>query len=93
MLQAEQIEERLAATQALHQLGDAQALPALLERLQQAPGPLEQSRLLEAIGHLLPNATEEMLQAFKIGAVLISFLPSPSGGARRGSDGDSEPAP
>jgi HEAT repeat protein/MFS family permease len=77
MLQAEQIEERLAATQALHQMGDAQALPALLERLQQAPGPLEQSRLLEAIGHLLPNATEEMLQAFNIGAVLVSFLPSP----------------
>ncbi len=77
MLQAEAIEERLGAIQALRLLGDAQALPALLERLQQAPGPLEQSRLLEAIGHLLPNATEQMLQALKIDAVLMAYLQSP----------------
>jgi HEAT repeat protein/MFS family permease len=77
MLQAEAIEERLSAIQALRLLGDAQALPALLERLQQAPGPLEQSRLLEVIGHLLPNATEQMLQALKIDAVLMAYLQSP----------------
>jgi HEAT repeat protein/Na+/melibiose symporter-like transporter len=77
MLQAEQIEARLAATQALRQLGDAQALPALLERLQQAPGPLEQSRLLEAIGHLLPNAASETLRTSKIEAVLMPYLRSP----------------
>ena len=77
MLQAEAIEERLGAIQALRLLGDAQALPALLERLQQAPGPLEQSRLLEAIGHLLRNATMEGLQALKVDALLMAYLQSP----------------
>ncbi len=77
LLEAERIETRLAVVQALRQMGDPRALPALLERLEHAPGPLEQSRLLEAIGHLLPHAESEWLQKLEVGHRLIQRLPSP----------------
>lgn len=77
LLQAEQIETRLAAVHALRQIGDPRALPALLERLQEAPGPLEQSRLLEAIGQLLTHAEGEAIQRAEASVVLTQRLTSP----------------
>jgi len=77
LLQAQRVETRLTAVQALRQIGDPRALPALIERLQQSPGPLEQSRLLETIGHLLPHAEDELLRRTEVRAVLVLRLSSP----------------
>ncbi|MCX7925838.1 MAG: HEAT repeat domain-containing protein, partial [Fimbriimonadales bacterium] len=56
LLDAERIEARIAAIQALRRIADPRALPALLDRLERAPGPLEQSSLLEAIAAALEHA-------------------------------------
>jgi HEAT repeat protein/MFS-type transporter involved in bile tolerance (Atg22 family) len=75
LVQSDRIEVRLAAVGALRQIGDPHALPALLERLRQSPGPLESSRLIEAIGHLLPQAEPSMLAQAR--EVLLEQLASP----------------
>ncbi|MDW8105961.1 MAG: MFS transporter [Armatimonadota bacterium] len=56
LLSAERIEARIAAIQALRRIADPHALPALVNRLEHAPGPLEQSSLLEAIATTLERA-------------------------------------
>ncbi|MCS7272638.1 MAG: MFS transporter [Fimbriimonadales bacterium] len=56
LLSAERIEVRIAAIQALRRIADPRALPHLLERLERAPGPLEQASLLEAITTTLERA-------------------------------------
>ncbi len=77
LLQADAIETRLAVVQALRQLGDAIALPALLQRLRLSPGPLEQSRIIEAIGALIPHAGEAGISLAELGTVLAEYLQSP----------------
>ncbi|MCS7066958.1 MAG: HEAT repeat domain-containing protein, partial [Fimbriimonadales bacterium] len=77
LLQAERIETRLAVAQALRQIGDPRAIAALLERLKEATGPLEQSRLLEATGHLLPHAEDQTRQKAEACTVLTQRLMSP----------------
>ncbi|MCS7301436.1 MAG: MFS transporter, partial [Fimbriimonadales bacterium] len=62
LLQAERIEARIAAIQALKRIADPRALPALLERLERAPGPLEQASLLEAIAAALERADAPAVQ-------------------------------
>jgi len=58
-LHSERIEVRMAAISAMRQIGDPRTLPHLLQRLTEAPGPLEQTRLLEAIAVLLAHAHPE----------------------------------
>ncbi|GBC92104.1 hypothetical protein HRbin15_00568 [bacterium HR15] len=77
LLNAERIETRLAVVHALRQIGDPRALPALLERLQNAPGPLEQSRLLEAIGHLVSQAGTAVIPQAEVSAPLVRRLSAP----------------
>ncbi|MEN3002674.1 MAG: MFS transporter [Armatimonadota bacterium] len=82
LLQADRIETRLAVIAALRQIGDSQALPALLERLKEAPGPLEQARLLDAIGQLLPAAESEWIQSAAVHTTLAPWLASPHADVR-----------
>jgi hypothetical protein len=60
-LHAERIEARIAAAQALRRIADPRALPALFQRLEHAPGPLEQAALLEAIAAALERAEPDAL--------------------------------
>ncbi len=62
LLDSERIEARIASIQALKRIADPRALPALLERLERAPGPLEQSNLLEAIAAALEHADAHTVQ-------------------------------
>ncbi len=62
LLDDERIEARIAACQALKRIADPRALPALLERLERAPGPLEQSSLLEATAAALEHADAHTAQ-------------------------------
>lgn len=62
LLNAERIEARIAAIQALKRIADPRALSALLERLEHAPGPLEQANLLEAIAAALEHADAHTVQ-------------------------------
>ena len=61
LLQAERIEARVAAAQALRRIADPRALPTLMQRLEHAPGPLEQASLLEAIAAVLERADPHTL--------------------------------
>lgn len=61
LLQAERIEARVAAAQALRRIADPRALPTLMQRLEHAPGPLEQANLLEAIAAALERADPHTL--------------------------------
>ena len=61
LLHAERIEARIAAAQALRRIADPRALPALFQRLEHAPGPLEQAALLEAIAAALERAEPDAL--------------------------------
>ncbi|MFN7162193.1 MAG: MFS transporter, partial [Fimbriimonadales bacterium] len=53
LLHDERIEARIAVIHALKQIADPRALPALMARLESAPGPLEQASLLESIAAAL----------------------------------------
>jgi HEAT repeat protein len=61
LLHAERIEARIAAAQALRRIADPRALPALFQRLEHAPEPLEQAALLEAIAAALERAEPDAL--------------------------------
>lgn len=85
LLHSERIEVRMAVIEALRQMGDLRALPALLERLRVAPGPLEQSRLLEAIANLIRHASAESLPHEGLQAEIPRWLDSDSPDVRMGA--------
>ncbi len=78
LLESERIEARMAVIEALRQIADPHALPALLERLHHAPGPLEQARLLEAIGACVASAEPQGLSTLEGLDSLPRWLDSPS---------------
>lgn len=82
LLNAERIEVRIAAIQALQRIGDPRALPDLLERLEHAPGPLEQAKLLEAIAAALEHADPHTVQECVDTLRLTRWLESASSDVR-----------
>lgn len=82
LLNAERIEARIAAIQALQRIGDPRALPHLLERLEHAPGPLEQAKLLEAITAALEHADPHTVQECVDTLRLTRWLEAASGDVR-----------
>ncbi|GIV06892.1 MAG: hypothetical protein KatS3mg017_0094 [Fimbriimonadales bacterium] len=82
LLGAERIEARIAAIQALKRIADPRALTTLLERLEHAPGPLEQANLLEAIATTLEHADPHMIEDCVDAHQLARWLESESGDVR-----------
>ncbi|MDM7461844.1 MAG: MFS transporter [bacterium] len=78
LLHDERIEARIASIHALKQIADPRALPALLERLEHARGPLEQASLLEAIAAAVEHADAHTVQECLDSQQLIRWLESES---------------